>query len=371
MGLEEKLFYLNLALPRISLPDWFSRRRAKLRSYSAAEGLSTEWHDRWPECPRFAADIEKLLRAKPFASAFHTPPWQAAVARPFVRARRYRLLTVHDSEGLAGVLPLWIKSDDTVELVGAMISDYLEPLIRSGREVPVWRAFLLALADMPGARARELSLRNVRKEFVDLHALECAAATCGYTLEVDSSVNVQRVPVRASWEEFLASLGSHYRKEIRRKLRNAETRADARVVVFEKGPEVLHAVDSTLEFMRRVSGRKGLKAQWSYRPIFTHAAPALASGGWLRVYQLHLQSRVAAGVICFPSATGLLLWGTGYDEALRAWSPGIVLFSMVMRRAIEERAASFDFGRGEARYKQELGAIETPISHLTLRQAVA
>jgi CelD/BcsL family acetyltransferase involved in cellulose biosynthesis len=369
MGLGEKLFYFNLALPRISLPDWFSKPRAKLRSY--AEGLSAEWHDRWPECPKFAADIEKLLRAKPFATAFHTPHWQAAVARPFIRARRYRLLTVHDNEGLAGVLPLWIKNDDAVESVGAMISDYLEPLIRTGREGPVWRAFLLALADIPGVRAREVVLRNVRKEFVELPALECAAATCGFALSVDPCSTVQRVPVRGSWEEFLAGLGGHYRKEIRRKLRNAETKADARLVIFEKGPEVVHAVDSTLDFMRRVSGRKGLKAQWSYRPIFTHASPGLANGGWLRVYQLHLQSRVAAGVICFPSPTGLLLWGTGYDENLRSWSPGIVLFSMALRHAITERAASFDFGRGEARYKAELGAVEIPICNLTLRQAAA
>lgn len=371
MGLGEKLFYFNLALPRITLPDWFSRPRARARSYVSADGLSTQWHERWPECPKFAADIEGLLRAKPFASAFHTAAWQESVARPFVRASRYRLLTVHDQEGLAGVLPLWIKDDDTIESVGAMISDYLEPLLRTGRESVVWKACLRALADMPGVRVRELVLRNVRREFVELPALEAAASAHGFALSIDSKTTVQRVPVRETWEAFLAGLGAHYRKEIRRKLRNAETKAQARLEIVEHEDKVIEALHTVLGFMGRVSGRKGLKAQWSYRPIFTRAGPGLARGGWLRVYLLHLQGRVAAGTICFPSSTGLLLWGTGFDEAMRAWSPGIVMFSMALQHAIRERAASFDFLRGEARYKAELGAVETPICNVSLRRIAA
>src|SRR5262245_13366615 len=132
MGLDEKLFYFNLALPRWSPSQWFSRARAADSSVSAIDGVSSHWHDRWPADTAFTADFEQLLRASPFASAFHTADWQAAVARPFVRVGRYRLLAIRDSTGLAGVFPLWIRNDDALESAGALISDYLEPLIRAG-----------------------------------------------------------------------------------------------------------------------------------------------------------------------------------------------------------------------------------------------
>ena len=370
MGLDEKLFYLNLALPRWSPQQWFARAAAEFPS-SPVDGMAAQWHERWPDDGTFAEDFERLLRARPFASAFHTADWQAAVARPFIRAGRYRLLTIRGADGLAAAFPLRIRSDDALESAGALISDYLEPLIRSGSEGPAWTACLRALATAPGVLPCNLVLPNVRMEFVDLPGLQAAASAEGFDVVVDATTTVQRVPLRDSWDGFLAGLGAHDRKEIRRKLRNAETKADARLVVADQGAEVAQALEHTLGFMRRVSGRKGIKAQWSYRPIFTRAGPGLARGGWLRVYLLQLQGRVAAGTICFPSANGPLLWGTGFDEAMRAWSPGIVLFSMAMRHAIAEGARSFDFLRGEARYKAELGAIESPISRITVTRRAA
>jgi CelD/BcsL family acetyltransferase involved in cellulose biosynthesis len=364
MGLDEKLFYFNLALPRWSPSQWFSRSQAA--SGNAVDGLAAQWHDRWPEDAGFAAEFDVLLRSRPFASAFHTPDWQGAVARPFIRVGRYRLLSIRDEKGLAGVLPLWIRSDDVLESAGALISDYLEPLLREGDETAVWTACLRAMGGTPGVQPKGLVLHNVRTEFIAPDALQAAAAQEGFSLQIESVTKAQRVPLQDSWDAFLAGLGAHDRKEIRRKLRNAESKAGARLLVADKEDEVLPALETTLSFMRRVSGRKGLKAQWSYRPIFSRAGPGLARGGWLRVYLLELQGRVSAGTICFPSAHGPLLWGTGFDEAMRAWSPGIVLFSMAMRHAIGEGARNFDFLRGEARYKAELGAVESPISRITL-----
>ena len=45
---------------------------------------------------------------------------------------------------------------------------------------------------------------------------------------------------------------------------------------------------------------------------------------------------------------------TSYDEAYRAWSPGIVLFQHAIRKAFEDGLATFDFLGDDSRWKGEL-----------------
>ena len=93
-------------------------------------------------------------------------------------------------------------------------------------------------------------------------------------------------------------------------------------------------------------------------------------GGWLQVCLLRLEGRDVAGIISFPSAEGPLVWGAGFDASARAWSPGIVLFAMAIRQAIESGARCFDLMRGEARYKSNLGAVDSRICRVSLSRGV-
>jgi CelD/BcsL family acetyltransferase involved in cellulose biosynthesis len=366
MSLFEKLCFLELSLPRWMMRQSRAPGHNQPQPLPAVDGLRANWHCDWPASAGFTAGVERLLRAQTSATAFQTPEWQAALAWPYARVRRYRLVTILDGDEVVGVLPMWIKSRAAVETVGAMMSDYLEPLVRGDCAASVWASFLRALRGSPDSNIRRLELRNVRKECIDLTALAVAAAHEGFDLTMKPAALVARVSLPATWEDYLAGLGAHCRKELRRKLRNAETKAGARLLVAETETEVMAALKTTLGFMRRSGGSKGLKVQWIYRPMFERVAAGLARGGWLRVYLLRLHGRDAAGIICFPGAAGPMLWGAGFDEAVRGWSPGIVLFAMALRDAIEKRAACFDFMRGEGRYKAELGATDSLIYRVGL-----
>jgi CelD/BcsL family acetyltransferase involved in cellulose biosynthesis len=366
MSLFEKLCYLEFSLPRWLTWRPSTQGDSQPQPLPAIDGLRANMYCDWPDSAGFAASVGRLLHAQNSATAFQTPEWQAALAWPYARMRRYRLVTILDGDELVGVLPLWIRSRSAVETVGAMVSDYLEPLVRRDCAISVCASFLRALRGLPDSGIRRLELRNVRKECIDLEALAVAAAHEGFDLIVEPAARVARVLLPATWDDYLASLSTHCRKEIRRKLRNAETKAGARLVIAEAASDVTAALDKTLEFMRRSGGNKNLKVRWIYRPMFERAAAGLARGGWLRVYLLRLHDRDAAGIVCFPSATGPMLWGAGFDEAIRGWSPGIVLFAMALRDAIEKRAACFDFMRGEGRYKAELGATDSLIYRVSL-----
>ena len=90
--------------------------------------------------------------------------------------------------------------------------------------------------------------------------------------------------------------------------------------------------------------------------MFRRIATELAGAGQLKLYGLTLEDKPAAGLICFPSSSGPLLWAAGFDHAMAKWSPGIVLFAMAIQDAIAGGDKYFDLLRGQSRYKSELGA---------------
>ena len=61
------------------------------------------------------------------------------------------------------------------------------------------------------------------------------------------------------------------------------------------------------------------------------------------------------------------MWAGGFDTECAKWSPGIVLFAMTIRAAIESGATYFDLLRGQSRYKSELGAVDRVLMRLTLK----
>ena len=82
-----------------------------------------------------------------------------------------------------------------------------------------------------------------------------------------------------------------------------------------------------------------------------------------------IEDRHAAGMIALPTNRGQILWNTAFDSSMKAWSPGIVLFAMLIRRAIQNGESSFDLLRGQYDYKYRLGAADHPLHKVTFRPA--
>jgi CelD/BcsL family acetyltransferase involved in cellulose biosynthesis len=111
-----------------------------------------------------------------------------------------------------------------------------------------------------------------------------------------------------------------------------------------------------------------MKCRWIFRGLLDASGMALAEQQWLRVFSLRLHDQPSAGVITFRTPRGLMAWATGYNEAQKSWSPGIVAFAMTIRRAIEEGAEYLDLLRGDNDYKARLGAKKRPLYELTLEK---
>jgi CelD/BcsL family acetyltransferase involved in cellulose biosynthesis len=102
--------------------------------------------------------------------------------------------------------------------------------------------------------------------------------------------------------------------------------------------------------------------------FFHRMAPALADEGLVRLYELELDSKPVASVLCFDQGGQLYLYNSGYDPAFAERSVGIVSKAYCLSDAIEARRHCVDFLRGHEPYKYDLGGQDQQIYTATVRR---
>lgn len=364
MKLMEKLSYLGVVLPSFSshapANDFYD-------AISPGGGTRVSMYRTFPSTDDFFDGWSRLAgRPSATGAVFQSPAWQTAIARPFARVGRYRLLAVHAGAAIRAILPLQIGAGGVLETPGEMISDYLEPLVDSEGAQDSWRLMLGLLRAQCVDESISVVLHNLPADGSCRTLLTSLASDAGFQLADEPAASAARISLPATWEDYLAALASRDRKELKRKIKKATAEMGARLEVSEAPPRVTDDLHAALAMVEQAGGRKGFKARWSYRPIFKRAAADLTSAEMLRVYTLLLKDQPAAAIIAFPSAGGALAWAAGFNSDAAKYSPGIVLFGLAIQHAIARGDKFFDLLRGQSRYKQELGAAEYPVRRLTL-----
>lgn len=334
-------------------------------------GLRMTCYRALPEDPRMLQAWEDLALRCTSSTAFHMPDWQFPLLHQAMQLGRMRLLGVFRGDKALAILPLQLRSGNRFETVGSMISDYLDPLIDPSCEETAWQGIFELLHQMSEGAPFSLTLHNVRDDAACRGTLGRIGRESGCDVEDSITSTVARVALPESWDAYLGSLNAHDRKECRRKLRKAETQAEAALTVCESPEQAPSHLEHVFRCMESTGGSKGQKCRWIYRRVFGAATRGLMRRGAMRLQTLRLCGKPAAGIISFRSASGPLAWGAGYDPDQAAWSPGVVAFAMAIRDAIERGDRVFDFLRGDQRYKYDLGAVDHPLHRLTLTPRLA
>jgi CelD/BcsL family acetyltransferase involved in cellulose biosynthesis len=343
----------------------FGSGRALEQVLSDFGGVRAVGHRTWPQDLAFTNAWSDLLKRVDSATVFQTVQWQRAITAWPQRLDRLLLLAVWRGSRMIGVLPLQSSRGRRAESAGAVVSDYLDPLIDPAHEEDAWRAILTFLREQPTAPTN-LTLRNVRPQASCRATLARLALAEGFTLREESHGSTCFLKLPRTWEEYLASLRSGDRKELRRKLNKAESQAGAALEPETDPAGNLERARHTFSLIEAGGGKRGMKCRWIFRGLLDASGMALAEQHWLKVFSLRLHDQSSAGVITFRAHNGLMAWATGYKETQKSWSPGIVAFALTIRRAIEEGAEYLDLLRGDNDYKARLGAEKRPLYELTL-----
>jgi CelD/BcsL family acetyltransferase involved in cellulose biosynthesis len=330
------------------------------------DGLCARCLRDWPDDPDFLPRWNELLARNPWATAFLSPAWQSAAVKEFVPAGHFRLITVSRQRQLLAVLPLALNGSSMLETPGSCVTDYLDPLVDSQAIVECWEMILRLLDELWDWSVCGVLLHQVRADSPLRQILPGLAPNFGFEYRETLAVKAPCIVLPKSWDEYLASLDAHERKEIKRKLRNAQTKANLQWLTIRDEAELVPALDRALAAMCQSESCKADFTDEVLVGFLRRLCPILARQGDFFLQELWLQGKPSAWLLCLRSDRGPMIYNTGYEFAQRRWSPGIVSFSLAIQDAIAAGAPVFNLLRGTEEYKRRFGAQDLGLFNIQL-----
>ena len=244
------------------------------------------------------------------------------------------------AESGTGLVPL-VVDETAIRWVGHPdLVDYRSPL---GSAVPDLLAGVLA--ENRGLRYRFDSLPGEAAAVVRL-GLEQAGIDDG----PEQHAMAARLLLPDSFETYLNRIGKKERHEIRRKRRRFHELHGHPALVTATGSGA--GFTRFVEMHRNSAGPKGSFMTSEMELLFASLA---GQPGWQTDLLETENGRAVAATFSWADADGFYLYNSAYDRSTEG-SPGIVLLSMLIERAIQANVRIFDFLKGAEPYKFRLGA---------------
>ena len=248
------------------------------------------------------------------------------------------------------------------------VSDYLGPVAKAGREPQLVSAVLDRL-ESAGARSAEFRGIEPGTDWVQAFT---AAAERGWTVDVAEEAVCPTIKLQGGWDDYLASLRSRDRREVRRKLRPLrQLRGAVSFEAVESPADVQQRMPEFMEMMAESRGDKAVFLTDEMRTFFERLSTSLSEAGWLRLYVMSVSGEAAAMVLCFVARNQLLLYNSGYAPKFRDLSAGLASKVLCIRDAVERGMSSVNFLRGDEPYKYELGGDDAVVRLLRLTRGGA
>jgi len=330
-------------------------------------GLTARCHRDWPQDAEFLDQWTELLKRNPWATVFRSPVWQTAVVDEFVPAGQFRLITVQRDQQLLALVPFALNTSAMLETPGRWVTDYLDPLVDYESTAECWTMILELLQDLWDWSLSGIYLPHVRGDSILRTLLPQICSRFGFNYEEEIFDQAPFIPLPSTWEGYLATLDSHERKEIKRKIRNAETKGAAKWLTITDAEQLNPALERAMEFMRQIDGEKGDFTDEVLIGFLRRLCPQLHQQGDFFMHELWIENRPVAWLLGLRSSRGPMMYNTAYDSTARNWSPGVVSFALAIRDAITAGHPIFNLLRGGEEYKKRLGAIDLDLLKITLR----
>ena len=312
-----------------------------------------------------------LLRNSVSDTIFLTWEWQSTWWEHLGKGKLY-LIAMRDGGSLSGIAPLYLTAADDgrneLSIVGCRdVSDYLDLIAASGQEEKVYGA-LLDWLESEEAPAWDLAdLCNIPAASPTHQLLAEMAAARGYQVQTEVEDICPIIPLPSTWDEYLSSLSKKQRHEIRRKIRRAEGGGQINWYIVNDEHDLAAEMDAFIELHQKSHVDKDEFMDAQMKGFFNAVAQVLHEAGWLQLAFMEVNGEKAATMLNFDYRDSILVYNSGYDSQKYArLSPGIVLLSYCIQRAIELGRAKFDFLRGDEVYKYRFGAQPTEVYRLVI-----
>ena len=311
-------------------------------------------------------DWTPLAEADPDATFFHSPRFLKLYWEEF-GADALSIAVVREDRDPVAVTAFDLRDEGTLTFLGGFdVTDYMGPVgIPEARD-------RTAKELMAGLAVRDdwdrADLRGLPEDGAWLAALTAAGRDAGLAVEVDRDGIAPCLDLPATFDGYLGALPSKRRHEVRRKERRLrEAHPDARVV--DATPDTIGSdLDRFVELHRSSTGEKGRFMLPGVELFFRRLADALLVDGTFRLSFLEAGGEKIAGAVGFRDGSTFRLYNSAYESGAAVLAPGMVLVAELIRSAIEEGRARFDFLKGDLEYKYRFGSRRRRIGRLSLQR---
>jgi CelD/BcsL family acetyltransferase involved in cellulose biosynthesis len=312
-----------------------------------------------------ARDWTALAEADPAGTFFHTPGYLKLYWEEFGTGALRLAFAVEDGVDV-GVAAFEIVERELRFLGGFDVTDYLGPVALPDARERVAKELAAALAASGGWDRADL--RGLAEDSAWFETLHEAFGSAGLKVERGDDGVAPNLDLPPTYDEYLASLPSKRRHEIRRKERRLAERPGGYEVRIATPATLEDDLHHFLELHRSSLGPKGRFMHAGMEIFFRRLAEAFLAPHVFHLAFLEVDGVRAAGAIGFAWKNTFSLYNSAFDRSFAELSPGMILVADLIRRSIEAGRGRFDLLKGDLDYKYRFSPVPRPVRSLLVER---
>jgi len=293
-----------------------------------------------------------------WSSPFVLPEWLGVWWRVFGSEYKPYIRVIFQGDEVIGVAPLMVKDMTAYFMGGTDVCDYQDFVIAAGKEQDFFNALL---NDLKQNGIKQLDLKHVRPDSTVLTNLAPLAEKRNYRIAAEKEAVSFEMDLPSSFEEYLNSLSTKQRHEVRRKMRRLNEEGSIVYRSIDKGKELAAALETFFKMFVESRQDKAAFLTEQMKEYFHHLTSAMADIGLLKMGILEIDNKPIAAIMCFDYNGCIYLYNSGYDPQYVGLSAGLLSKVYAIKDSIEKDKKKFDFLKGDEPYKGHLGGQEVPL----------
>jgi CelD/BcsL family acetyltransferase involved in cellulose biosynthesis len=312
-------------------------------------------------------DWNRLNESSDTGNIFLSWEWQYRWWQNYARTSRLLIMVVRENTTITAILPLYIKKEYIFRVVpvyklcmlgtgGDTSPDYMD-LITCNSETTQMQNELIDKIFSYKADWDCIDFSNLQTHigFADALAQRCRINNIPEMIRMDS--RIPYIQLKDGWDEYLATLSSNRRAQIRRDRRKFERMTDAKFLTIENKSDLDFAINKLIRLHhKRWIGRGEDYAFSSPEYISFHyqVIEDLFDKDMIRMSCLELGGEIIAMLYCYKWNDKYYYFQGGFDTDYADIKPGSVLMAYTIEKAINEGMSVFDMLKGDYNFKRSL-----------------